>query len=124
MARWGQRELSLKDSLPSCPQCAGLARPDVVWFGEALQPQILQEAQHASSSCRTMLVIGTSALVQPAAQLPLIAKSKGAEIIEMNLGPTPLTQHADLSILGPATITLKKWWDGVHGRGQDLLHMQ
>lgn len=123
-ARWEQREVSLEDSLPSCPKCAGLARPDVVWFGETLQPQILQEAQRASSTCRTMLVIGTSAVVQPAAQLPMIAKRNGAEIIEMNLEPTPLTRYADLSLLGPATISLEKWWGGVGDRGQDLLHMQ
>jgi NAD-dependent deacetylase len=109
-ARWKQRK-PLRQTLPKCPECGALARPDVVWFGEALEAAILAKAHDAASRCRTMLVIGTSSLVQPAAQLPRIAKAHGAQIVEMNLERTPLTAVADLSLLGPASSTLQQWWD-------------
>jgi NAD-dependent deacetylase len=109
-ARW-EDQSQLEATLPQCPACGALARPDVVWFGEPLDPIVLEKAWSAASRCRTMLVIGTSALVQPAAQLPRIASSNGAQIIEMNMAQTPLTSYADLSMRGPATLTLQRWWD-------------
>jgi NAD-dependent deacetylase len=60
-----------------------------------------------------MLAVGTSALVQPAAQLPLTAKRAGAQLIEVNLESTPLTPHADLALSGAASVVLKEWWDQV-----------
>jgi NAD-dependent deacetylase len=109
---WEQRA-PLEASLPHCPDCGALARPDVVWFGETLDPVIMEKAHAAASRCQTMLVIGTSALVQPAARLPWIAKSNGAKIIEMNVEQTPLTEVADLSLQGHATSTLQQWWGQV-----------
>lgn len=115
-ARWEGRDSLREDTLPRCPECSSLARPDVVWFGEPLELQLLADAQRAAARCRTMLVIGTSALVQPAAQLPMLAKSNSAQVIELNVDRTPLTAHADYSIQGPATITLKKWWDALQNQ--------
>jgi NAD-dependent deacetylase len=57
-----------------------------------------------------MLVIGTSALVQPASLLPLLARKAGAYVIEFNLEPTPLSPHVDESIYGPAGQELPLWW--------------
>ena len=64
--------------LPRCGQCGGLLRPGVVWFGESLDEAILQKALQAAQGCQVMLVIGTSAVVQPAASLSSVAKGAGA----------------------------------------------
>ncbi|MBF0524012.1 MAG: NAD-dependent deacylase, partial [Deltaproteobacteria bacterium] len=63
---------------PKCDQCGGMLRPNVVWFGEALDPEVLGAATAAAESCDLMLVIGTSAVVQPAASLAILAKRRGA----------------------------------------------
>jgi len=93
-------ESPLKEIPPHCPSCGALLRPHVVWFGESLSPLILQRSFILSSQCEVILVIGTSAVVQPAASLPLSAAEAGAKIVEINLDPTPLTPYADFSFRG------------------------
>ncbi len=88
--------------LPRCPECGELLRPGVVWFGEALDYEVLEQAFRASGNCDLMLVVGTSAVVQPAASLPLEAKGHGAKVIEINLERTPQSNLADLAIHGKA----------------------
>jgi NAD-dependent deacetylase len=95
---------------PRCPQCAGLLRPDVVWFGEVLPSATLQAAWSASSRARLMLIVGTSALVHPAASLPVLAHQNGAVLVEINPEETPLTPYADVSLRGPAGELLPGWW--------------
>lgn len=87
---------------PRCPVCGGLLRPDVVWFGESLPSQALEEAWKAAGRCQVFLSIGTSGLVEPAASLPYIAQRSGAVIAEINLGTTPLTPQADFILQQPA----------------------
>jgi NAD-dependent deacetylase len=87
---------------PRCPRCGGLLRPGVVWFGEALPQAALTRAESAAGACEVMLSIGTSSLVHPAAGLPLLAKQRGALLVEVNPSPTPLTPHADYVLSGPA----------------------
>ncbi|MFX0113024.1 MAG: NAD-dependent protein deacylase [Candidatus Hodarchaeota archaeon] len=87
---------------PLCP-CGSMLRPDVVWFGESLNPQTLESAFKEAMTCHSMLVIGTSGVVYPAAVLPSIAKDKGALIIEFNITPTALTPLADYFFSGPAS---------------------
>lgn len=89
------------DTVPLC-RCGGLLRPDVVWFGEVLPREALEEAFDAARRCDLMLVVGTSAFVQPAASLPIVAKQSGAYVVEINKDPTPLTGIVDDSILGSA----------------------
>jgi NAD-dependent deacetylase len=91
----------LKVVPPRC-QCGALLRPDVVWFGEALPEDAIREGLEASRGCDLMLVVGTSAVVQPAASMPLLAKQAGAYVIEVNPGPTPITPFADLHLEGKA----------------------
>jgi NAD-dependent deacetylase len=87
---------------PRC-ECGGILRPDCVFFGEMIPPQNLQRSSQVASECDLMLVIGTSATVQPAALMPLTAKAAGAVIIEINPEPTPLTEQAsDIFIQGKA----------------------
>ena len=71
---WEDRTSPLRELPACCPRCGVLARPDVVWFGEALPGAAGDAAWLAAERCRLMLVIGTSALVQPAASLPVLAR--------------------------------------------------
>jgi NAD-dependent deacetylase len=94
-------ELRLPD-LPTCERCGGLLRPHVVWFGESLDHQLLNAAIEAAQSCEVMLVVGTSAVVQPAASLALKAKASGAFVAEINLERTVHSHHLDATLIGPA----------------------
>jgi NAD-dependent deacetylase len=77
--------------LPPRCACGGVLRPDAVFFGEMIPPAALWRSQDIASRCDVMLVVGTSAIVQPAASMPIIAKQSGAVVIEINPEPTPLT---------------------------------
>jgi NAD-dependent deacetylase len=94
-----------------CSKCGGLLRPDVVWFGESLPSEVLEAAWAAAGHCRVMLVIGTSAVVHPAASLPLLALRNGARLVEVNPAETPLSAHAHEILRGPAAEMLPKWWE-------------
>ncbi|NIM92975.1 MAG: NAD-dependent protein deacylase [Anaerolineales bacterium] len=114
--RWQDFQIPLPAGNPICPSCGSLARPDVVWFGEPLERDILEQAHALSASADWMLVVGTSASIQPANILPLIAREVGARIIEINLEPTPLSAEASLTLKGPAGEVLPSWWDRIrHG---------
>jgi NAD-dependent deacetylase len=95
-------EVPLSDIPPRCPECGALLRPHVVWFGESLQSSILESAFQSSSRCQVIFVVGTSAVVQPAASLPLTAAEARAKIVEINPAPTPLTPYSDFSFRGGA----------------------
>jgi len=86
---------------PFC-DCGSPLRPDVVWFGESLDSQILSAVMEALARTDVMIVAGTSSVVYPAASFAAYAKQAGASIIEVNLEPTPLTSLADISIQGKA----------------------
>jgi NAD-dependent deacetylase len=88
--------------LPSCERCGGMLRPGVVWFGESLPDDVWQAAHAAIASCDCLLVVGTSAQVQPAASLAWIARRAGARVIEVNLEPTPAEDIASVGLYGPA----------------------
>ncbi|HEY5626315.1 MAG TPA: NAD-dependent deacylase [Nitrospira sp.] len=88
--------------LPHCRSCDGLLRPHIVWFGEALDAQVLGVSFHAVESCDVMIIVGTSGLVYPAAMLMPAAKAGGAFVIEINLDPTPHSSGVDLSLQGRA----------------------
>ena len=92
----------LNEIPPRCPECGALLRPHVVWFGESLQPAVLESAFQLSSRCQVIFVVGTSAVVQPAASLPLTAAEARAKIVEINPAPTPLTSYSDFSFRGAA----------------------
>ena len=69
---------------PHC-ECGGVLKPNTVLFGESLPPHALETAWRESGACGVMLVIGTSAVVQPAASLPDIARQHGAAVVEVNI---------------------------------------
>lgn len=103
--RCGRRErneLVPLEPLPPRCLCGAIQRPDIVWFGEALPTEVWQQAVEATAHAQVFLVVGTSAIVHPAASLPAMAREAGAVLIEVNFEPTPLSALADLSFRGKA----------------------
>jgi NAD-dependent deacetylase len=91
-----------RETLPRCSQCGALLRPDVVWFGEMLDENVLAAATEAAVAAHVCLVVGTSALVHPAGSLPLLTRARGGIVIEVNPESTPLTAISEISIRGRA----------------------
>lgn len=85
---------------PRCSSCNGLIRPDVVWFGEMLPVDAWNSSVSASERSDVFFSVGTSAIVYPAASLPMIAKKSGSFTVEINIEPTDLSSRADEIILG------------------------
>ncbi|UCG80617.1 MAG: NAD-dependent deacylase [Desulfobacterales bacterium] len=96
------REVPIK-ILPECEACGGLLRPDVVWFGESLDTKILHAIYTYLQRAEVMLVVGTSAIVQPAASFGIVAKrTAGAFVAELNRSRTHQSPVFDVSIQGKA----------------------
>jgi NAD-dependent deacetylase len=93
-------------NVPPCPYCGKPVRPDVVWFGETLPLAQLDAARIAATYADVFLVVGTSGVVTPAADMPVIAKDNGAVIIEFNPVESAITPLADLWLPAPAGETL------------------
>jgi NAD-dependent protein deacetylase/lipoamidase len=100
-ARWRDESVPLSECPPHCPRCGGVARPAVVWFGEALDSADLDAAFEACA-CDVFLTVGTSAIVHPAAGLVHDARRRGAFTVEINLDPTPASAAVDVAVQGPA----------------------
>jgi len=100
--RYETRNVDVSDIPPRCA-CRGILRPDAVFFGEMIPTEALWRSRQAATECDLMLVVGTSAVVQPAASMPVLAKQNGAKIIEINPEETPLTGGiSDYLIMGQA----------------------
>jgi NAD-dependent deacetylase len=95
------RRIPLPELPPRCA-CGGMLRPAVVWFGEPLPPDVWDNAEQAARNADLLLVVGTSAVVYPAASLVPLAARAGAKIVEINPGETPLSAKVWCSIRGPA----------------------
>lgn len=92
---------------PLC-ECGGRLRPDIVWFHEMLPEAVWEAAQTAAHACDVLLVVGTSAVVHPAASLVPIARETGSTVIEVNLTPTEASRYADIGLYGPSGVVLPK----------------
>ena len=102
---WEDRTVPI-DPLPArCPDCGGLARPAVVWFGEPIEPHVLR-ACDAAIDCDVFLSIGTSSVVYPAAGLVHSAKHRGAFAVEINPEATDAASAVDVCIPRPAETAL------------------
>jgi NAD-dependent deacetylase len=101
------KDVDPEEGLPRC-DCGGMVRPDVVWFGEMLPQDILQQAFQAAENADLFFSVGTSAVVQPAASLPLIASRSGAFVVEINPEATPLTPIVDLFLQGKSGAVLPR----------------
>ena len=108
-------------TLPPLCSCGGPIRPDIVMFGEGIPPEAYSRAFEAATKCDTMLVVGTSASVVPASELPRVAKKNGARILEINPAASELgRQMAELHIRQPAGRAFKnilKIVRSIHGEG-------
>lgn len=96
------------EGAPRCPACNGLIRPDVVWFGELLPAKEWDASVSAAEGSDVFLSIGTSAVVYPAASLPMAARRSGAYVAEINIEPTEASDQADEVILGRSGEILPK----------------
>ncbi len=96
------------DSVPRCKVCGGLVRPDVVWFGEMLPQDVFAEGERRAAQSDICFVVGTSAVVYPAAYIPITAKERGSYIVELNIEETEMTRVANYSIIGKAGEILPK----------------
>jgi len=92
--------------VPTCPRCDANLRPGVVWFGEAIPEDALNESFSAAADCDVFLSVGTSSLVYPAAGLADIAKENSAVVAEINPNPTPHATNYDFAIAGNAGVVL------------------
>jgi len=85
-------------SLPHCPSCKAVLKPDVILFGEQLPQKACLEAQKACRNCDLILVAGSSLEVLPVAGLPMQAIDRGAHLIIINQTSTYLSVRADINI--------------------------
>jgi NAD-dependent deacetylase len=103
---YSNEELLKNPGVPHCMQCDGSIRPDVVWFGEMLPEDAWEASVRAAEAASLFFSIGTSAVVYPAASLPVTAQASGAYLVEINPEPTPLTERADEFLQGSAGTVL------------------
>jgi NAD-dependent deacetylase len=99
-------ELPLEGKIPRCTKCGGLVRPDVVWFGEYLPQDQFMASENAARECEIFFVVGTSAVVFPAASLIYTARESGAYIVEVNIEETEISNLANESFYGEAVKVL------------------
>lgn len=97
-----QEELERGETDPRCPECGGILRSDTVLFGESLPKNALEIAAKVSAVTDLMLVVGSSLVVYPAAQLPQIAQQRGASLVIIDRAETALDDKADVVIRGEA----------------------
>ena len=101
-ARTNLRESDHDTGVPICHECGDLMRPDVVLFGEMLPAGAFERAAMEAKSSELCFVIGTSAVVYPAASIPEIARASGAYVVEVNPEPTPLSELCHEVLTGKA----------------------
>lgn len=87
---------------PRCDRCDGMVRPGVVWFGESLPEHALNAAFAAAENCDCLLSVGTSGVVQPAAQIPSLASRAGATVVHINPDAVPVHHVNEYSVQGLA----------------------
>jgi NAD-dependent deacetylase len=103
---WRDDRVPLPALPPTCPHCGALVRPGVVWFGEALDPDVVSAATDAAA-CDVFLTIGTSSVVYPAAGLVHQARRGGAFTVEVNLDATDASATVDIALRGKAEEVLE-----------------
>lgn len=95
-------EITSDNKIPHCTICNGLIRPDVVWFGEMLPEGVFEKSMEAAMRSDIFFSVGTSAVVYPAAGLPLTAKRAGAYVVEINTDTTEISHQVDECLVGKA----------------------
>lgn len=109
------RQVPIEPLPPHCELCGELLRPNIVWFGEMLDGRVLRNAMAAVSACDFFIVAGTSAAVQPAASMPLMAREAGAYVIEINPEETALSAQVNESLQAPSGTALPQLLEAAFG---------
>ncbi len=100
--RYTRDEIPLDTLPPRCPSCEGFLKTDTVMFGEPIPPDVLRRCQEEAALSDCVLILGTSAIVYPAAALPEVARRlNGATLIEINPNETALTEACDIVVRAP-----------------------
>ena len=118
--RWPRSEIQewLKAGvdIPQCDECDGIMKSATVSFGQPMPERETREAQMRAEQAEVFIVIGSSLVVYPAANMPLMAKQSGAKLVIINLGETPLDDYADVLIRGRAGEVMERLVDRVKMR--------
>jgi NAD-dependent deacetylase len=93
---------------PYCDLCGGIMKNDTVMFGEPIPEAALRECYRQAALADAFMVVGTSAVVYPAAEFPVMAKRRGAPLIEVNPEPSALSELADVAVRAPAGMALPR----------------
>jgi NAD-dependent deacetylase len=101
-ARYPLSELTSDEIPPRCPKCQGILKSDTVMFGEPIPPDALASCRTQAGLADCMLLVGTSAVVYPAAEFPVIAYRRGARLVEINPMETPLSDICAALLRAPA----------------------
>jgi NAD-dependent deacetylase len=100
--------LDAGEEIPDCEVCHGILKPDAVFFGEALPVEVLEEATERSRNCDLFIVIGSTLIVYPAADMPVHAVKRGAKLVIINLSSTPMDWKATVLIRAKAGETMSR----------------
>ncbi len=111
-----QSRLESGEKVPRCDTCGGITKPATISFGQAMPERETREAEARAAACDLLLVAGSSLVVYPAAQMPLIAKDSGAKLVIINLTPTPHDRYADIVINEKTGETLSQIVERVKAR--------
>lgn len=108
--KYGRDEIQTRvaggDNAPVCDACGGLLKPATISFGQSMPESETAEAYRRSEACNLFIVIGSSLVVHPAAQMPVVAKRRGARLVIINRDETACDDIADIRIRGPAGPTI------------------
>jgi NAD-dependent deacetylase len=103
--------------IPLC-ECGAVLKPAIVLFGESIPQGALAESLALVAQSDVILVVGTSATVAPASMLPGRVQASGGSIVEMNVGGTDLSRHADVVVAGDVSVTLPELVDAIDQCGK------
>jgi NAD-dependent deacetylase len=103
-----QPRLEAGEKVPLCEKCDGILKPDVIQFGQSMPIKETNEAQQKAANCDMLIVCGSSLIVYPAAEMPLLAKEHGARLVIVNIMDTPHDQFADIVINEKIGIVMPK----------------
>jgi NAD-dependent deacetylase len=108
-----QGRIAKGEKAPRCDECAGLLKPATISFGQSMPERETREAYERSATCDLFIVIGSSLVVQPAANMPVVAHRNGAKLVIVNRDETACDDIADIMIRDQAGSVMSSVLEGV-----------